>query len=173
MQLEALAMGNVYIPAQSMSVSASKIRMTGTLKFKQTAPIDSGIGGGIRNTYNDDFFDQLEFVSADTLKHEYVSTRNEKTSFDYTKIVQYSATSDTLANFIEIEIIMAIPRTQNIIYVPKGPYVLKMGWVQYFYALVFWYIVLEKGLLNYLVSMRVFDCTEVNELNVKNISEEK
>lgn len=57
MQLEALAMGNVYIPAQSMSVSASKIRMTGTLKFKQTAPIDSGIGGGIRNTYNDDFFD--------------------------------------------------------------------------------------------------------------------
>ncbi len=173
MQLQTLAMANVHLPAQSMSVSASKIRMTGTLKFKQTAPIDSGIGQGIRNTYNDDFFDQLEFFNADSLMHEYVSTRNETTWFDFTKMVQYSAATDSLANFIEIEILIAIPKTQNIIYVPKGPYVLKMGWVQYFYALVFWYIVLEKGLLNYLVSMRVFDCTEVNELNVKNINEEK
>ena len=48
-----------------------------------------------------------------------------------------------------------------------------MGWVQYFYALLFWYIVLEKGLLNYLVTMRVFDCTETTELNVNNISDEK
>ena len=48
-----------------------------------------------------------------------------------------------------------------------------MGWVQYFYAFLFWYLVLIKGVLNYLVTMRVFDCTEVNELNVNNISEEK
>ena len=59
------------------------------------------------------------------------------------------------------------------LYVPQAPYVYKMGWVQYFYAFLFWFIVLEKGLLNYLVTMRVFDCTEVNELNVNNISNEK
>ena len=49
--------------------------------------------------------------------HEYV-TRNETTRFDFTKVVQYSATTDPLANFIEIELIVVIPRTQNIIYVP-------------------------------------------------------
>ena len=48
-----------------------------------------------------------------------------------------------------------------------------MGCVQFFYAFLFWYILLNKGLLNYLVTERVFDCTEVTELNVKNISEEK
>jgi hypothetical protein len=57
MQLETLAMAQVAVPAQSMSVSASKIRMSGTLRFKQTAPINSGVNGSIKNTYNDGFFD--------------------------------------------------------------------------------------------------------------------
>ena len=78
-----------------------------------------------------------------------------------------------MSNSIEIEMIVAIPKTQNVIYVPQAPYVLKMGWVQYFYAFLFWYIVLYLGLLNYLVTMRVFDCSEVTELNVNNISDEK
>ena len=48
-----------------------------------------------------------------------------------------------------------------------------MGWVQYFYVFLIWYLILVKGLLNYLVTSRVFDCSEMNELNVNNISEEK
>ena len=87
--------------------------------------------------------------------------------------MQYAATTDQLANYVEIELIVAIPKTQNVIYVPQAAYVLKMAWVQYFYVFVFLYILLQAGLLNYLVTMRVFDCTEVNELNVNNISEEK
>jgi len=78
-----------------------------------------------------------------------------------------------LSNFIEIELIIAVPKVQNVTYVPQAPYVLKMGWVQYFYVFLFWYLILNKGLLNYLVTMRVFDCTEVTELNVNNISREK
>ena len=58
-------------------------------------------------------------------------------------------------------------------YVPQAAYVFKMGWVQYFYVFLLWYLVLNKGLLNYLVTERVFDATEMNELNVRNISEEK
>lgn len=156
-----------------MSVSASKIRMTGTLRFKQTAAIYSGVDGGIRNTYNKDFFDQLEYLGADSLIQEYVLTRNETTHFDFTKTVQYAAAEDPLSNFIEIELIIAVPKVQNVTYVPQAPYVLKMGWVQYFYVFLFWYLILNKGLLNYLVTMRVFDCTEVTELNVNNISREK
>ena len=173
MQMEGLALAQVALPAQSMSVGAQKIKMSGSLHFKQTAAINSGLDGDTRQTYNDAIFDQLEFISADALMHEYVATRNESTRFDYTKTVQYSATDDPLANFIEIEMIVSIPKSQNIIYVPQAPFVIKMGWVQFFYAFLFWYLVLNKGLLNYLVTERVFDCTEVTELNVKNISEEK
>ena len=155
-----------------MSVSASKIRMAGTLRLKQNSAIADGVDGGIRNIYNDDFFDQLEYLGADALLHEYVQ-RNETTKFDFSKTVQYAATTDPLASYIELELIVMVPRRQNVIYVPQAAYVFKMGWVQFFYAFLFWYIVLDKGLLNYLVTERVFDCTEVTELNMNNISEEK
>ena len=171
--MEALAVAQVHIPAMSMSVSASKLRTSGTLRFKQVSAIFDGVNGGIRSIYNDNFFDKLEFKNTDNLLDEYYSTRNETTWYDYTKTVQYSANQDKVTNTIEIELIVAIPKTQNVIYVPQAPYVLKMAWVQYFYAFLFWYIILYVGLLNYLVSMRVFDCTEVTELNVANISQEK
>ena len=173
MQMEGLAVAQVNVPAMSMSVSASKMRMSGTLRFKQISAIYDGVDGGIRSIYNDNFFDQLEFKGTETLLNEYFQTRNETTKFDYTKTVQYSANSDTMSSTIEIEMIVAIPKTQNVIYVPQAPYVLKMGWVQFFYAFIFWYIVLYLGLMNYLVTMRVFDCSEVTELNVNNISMEK
>lgn len=66
-----------------MSVSAQKLRIAGTLRLKQTSAIDSGVDGGVRNMYNDAFFDQLEYVGADALMKEYVSTRNETTYFDF------------------------------------------------------------------------------------------
>ena len=112
-----------------MSVSASKIRLSGTLRFKQTEPIYQGIGAGQRNVYDDDFFDQLEFLGADQLMQEYVSKRNETTKFEFTKNVQYAAMTDPLANFIEVELVVAIPKSQNVLYVPQAPYVYKMGWV--------------------------------------------
>ena len=87
--------------------------------------------------------------------------------------MQYAAKTDPLANYLEIEMFIAIPKSQNVLYVPQAAYVYKMGWVQYFYVFLFWFLVLNAGLLNYLVTMRVFDCTEVNELNVNNISNEK
>ena len=55
--------------------------------------------------------------------------------------MQYAANDDAMTNTIEIELIIAIPKTQNVIYVPQAPYVLKMAWVQYFYAFLFWYVV--------------------------------
>merc|ERR1712157_718364 len=94
MQMEGLALAQVALPAQSMSVGAQKIRMSGALHFKQTAAISSGLEGDTRQDCNDAIFDQLEFISADALMHEYVARRNETTRFDYTKTVQYSATTD-------------------------------------------------------------------------------
>jgi len=52
MQMESLAVAGVHIASQSMSVSAQKIRMSGTLRFKQTAPIQNGVNGGRHDVYN-------------------------------------------------------------------------------------------------------------------------
>ena len=57
MQMEGLAVAQVHLPALSMSVSASKMRISGTLRFKQISAIYDGVEGGMRSIYNDNFFD--------------------------------------------------------------------------------------------------------------------
>jgi len=47
--------------------------------------------------------------------------------------------------------------------------VLKQGFTIYFYAFVFWYILLYKGLLMYLATSHVFETVEVTNLNVNSI----
>ena len=55
MQMESLAVSQVSIPASSMSVRASKVTTSGTLRLKQTSAIAGA--DGLRNTYNDRIFD--------------------------------------------------------------------------------------------------------------------
>ena len=119
--------------------------------------------------FNDNIFDQLEYQSTDNLLREYFTTRNETTKYDYTKWVQYSANKDALSNFVDFEMIVRIPFTQDVIYQPALEYVLKFAWVQYFCAFVFWFVLIYKGLLNYLVTSRVFECEEITNLNTENI----
>ena len=59
--------------------------------------------------------------------------------------------------------IVRIPYTQDVVYVPALEYVLKMAWVQYFCAFIFWFLLLYKGLLNFIVTSRVFECEEVTD----------
>ena len=169
MQMESLAVSQVSIPAGSMNVCASKVTMSGTLRLKQTSALTDGVQGGIRNIYNDNIFDQLEYQSADSLLKEYVTTRNETTKYDYTHWVQYAANNDRLTNYIEFDMIVRIPYAQDVIFVPALEYVLKFAWVQYFCAFIFWFFVLYKGLLNFVVTSRVFECVEVTDLNTDNI----
>ena len=79
--------------------------------------------------FNDNIFDQLEYQSTDNLLREYFTTRNETTKYDYTKWVQYSANKDALSNFVDFEMIVRIPFTQDVIYQPALEYVLKFAWV--------------------------------------------
>ena len=50
---------------------------------------------------------------------------------------------------------------------------LKFAWLQYFYAFLFWYFLLYKGLLAYLVQSGVFECDEVTDLNTANLREKQ
>ena len=83
--------------------------------------------------------------------------------------MQYGANNDRLTNYIEFDMVVRIPLTQDVVYVPALEYVLKVAWVQYFCAFIFWFLVLYKGLLNYIVTSRVFECEEVTDLNTDNI----
>ena len=65
--------------------------------------------------------------------------------------------------------IIKIPKTQDVVYVPQLAQNLKIGWMQYFYAFVFWYVLLYRGLLCFLVTNRVFESVEIHDLNVKRI----
>ena len=108
-------------------------------------------------------------MSTGNLLREYFTTRNETTKYDYTKWVQYSANKDALSHFVDFEMVVRIPFTQDVIYQPALEYVLKFAWVQYFCAFVFWFVLVYKGLLNYLVTSRVFESEEITNLNTDNI----
>lgn len=65
--------------------------------------------------------------------------------------------------------VVRIPNVQEVVYTPGLAYVLKFAWIQYFCAFIFWWVLLYKGFLNYTVICRVFECTEVMDLNTDNI----
>jgi len=67
--------------------------------------------------------------------------------------------------------LVKVPRTQEVRYTPGFAYVIKMAWVQYFFALIFWYYVLHKGLMAFLVASHVFETVESSDLFIANISE--
>ena len=84
--------------------------------------------------------------------------------------ISYSNAGDNPSN-IEIEMIVKVPKMQNITYVPGLFHVLKLAWCQYFCMLIFWYFFLYRGFLAFLVQTQVFECNEVTDLNVPVVRE--
>lgn len=85
-QMETLAIAQVVLPLTSQ-LAPTTIVTDGPLKLKQSAPIGSGVGSGTRTTYNDAFLDKLATLSADQLRLEYATRRNETTLYQFTKQV--------------------------------------------------------------------------------------
>lgn len=85
-QMESLAIAQVVLPLGSQ-LAPHKIVTDGPLKLKQSAPIGSGVGSGTRTHYNDAFLDKLATLSADQLRLEYATQRNETTVYQFSKQV--------------------------------------------------------------------------------------
>ena len=105
-----------------------------------------------------------------------MTSRNETTVYDFSHQLSYGASnlaagSELLpeSNLITIEMIIKVPKDQQVLYVPGLMMVLKLAWVQYFCAFVFWYYLLYKGFFNFLVQRRVFEVVEQTDLNMKNM----
>lgn len=86
LQMESLAIAQVVLPLGSQ-LAPTKIVTDGVLKLKQSAPIGSGVGSGTRTVYNDALLDKLATRSADSLRLEYATQRNETTLYQFSKQV--------------------------------------------------------------------------------------
>jgi hypothetical protein len=164
MQMEGLVIAQVTVPSpNSVKVPVKSIKTQGNLNLVQKNAISSGLGIGAnvikRLEYNDNFISQLESVTIDELILDY-NRRTETTRYDFKKSVQYGAQPDAsqpTSNFVTIEMVVRVPQTQEVIYVPPFWSVLKFAWIQYFCALVFWYYLLYEWFFGSLIKAHVFE----------------
>lgn len=161
MQMETLAHIQV---TTSSAVPVHKIKTIGNLDLNQADALFPA-GTDIFTLYNDNFFNRLESISSRTLMLEYAQ-RNVSTKYNLNgpPIVQYRP-SDT----VNIEIIIKVPQMQEIKYICGFWQVIKFAWIQYLLVLIFWYYVLYRGFLGYLVQANVFDNVEVTNINTRNL----
>lgn len=78
----------------------------------------------MKTLYEASVFDKLEYVSANTLMNEYIS-RNETTSYDHLPPIVKYGVSDT----VQVEMIIKVPKKQEIVYLSSFWQVLKFAWV--------------------------------------------
>lgn len=177
MQIESLAIAQVSVPGpNSIKVPVKSIKTQGNLSLVQKGPVTSGLGIGastrVRQTYNDNFFHELENQTVDELITAY-SRRSETTRYDFKKFVQYGSVPDASqpgSNSVTIEMTIQVPKTQEVIYVPPFWSVLKFAWVQYFCALIFWYYVLYECFFGSLVRAHVFETTVVRDFKEQQLA---
>ena len=87
--------------------------------------------------------------------------------------MKYGAKPDSAQpqpNFIDIEITIRVPTTQEVIYTPPFWSVIKFAWVQYFCTLVFWYYVLYIAFWGGLVRTKVFNSVVVSDFSEKRLA---
>jgi hypothetical protein len=162
MQMESLAVAQVSVPS-SINVPAKHIKTTGLLSLEQKGAVDSGLGIGAntrkRLIYNDSIFSRLESQTVDELIASY-QQRSETTKYEFKKFVQYGSVSDAsqpTSNYITFEMVIRIPKSQELVYVPPFWSVIKFAWIQYFCALVFWYYLLYVWFFGSLIRANVFN----------------
>mmetsp|Transcript_32339 Transcript_32339/g.23884 ORF Transcript_32339/g.23884 Transcript_32339/m.23884 type:complete len:94 (-) Transcript_32339:12-293(-) len=86
--------------------------------------------------------------------------------YDYEIFTKHGTADNSL---ITVEVVMIIPAFQSILYTPLVFEVLKFAWIQYFALFVLVYFILYWGFWGFVVKNRVFDCVEVNKVDVHKI----
>eukprot|EP00350_Pseudokeronopsis_sp_OXSARD2_P001683 CAMPEP_0170543990 /NCGR_PEP_ID=MMETSP0211-20121228/2917_1 /TAXON_ID=311385 /ORGANISM="Pseudokeronopsis sp., Strain OXSARD2" /LENGTH=198 /DNA_ID=CAMNT_0010847523 /DNA_START=410 /DNA_END=1003 /DNA_ORIENTATION=+ len=162
MQMESLAIVSFSTADAFPDSSISKIKAVGELGLRQLYPI-SASKGDTRTLYNDDFFSYLEFNTLERFIYTYLTARNESTIFDYSLYPSYGPSTQA---YIDVEVVMIVPKHQSIFYTPLVFEVLKFAWIQYFALFVLVYVLIYWGFLGFIVKNKVFDCVEVNKVDV-------
>lgn len=120
MQMESLATTVFDVPGNmANNVTPSRLTSWGSLKLKQHSVLKHGVQEGLRSDFNDDFFDKLAHMNADSFLSQYYTARNESTIYDHTSMIYYSAADDHSSNHVTLNMIVKVPLYQTIVYVPQ------------------------------------------------------
>jgi hypothetical protein len=89
----------------------------------------------------------------DKFIESYYTERNETIRYDYRSSVNYGSKTQS---YVDVEMILEVPK-QTILYVPGFWQVLKNAWVKYFSSFVFFYFILNRFFLNYVITNGTFE----------------
>lgn len=160
MVMEGLAIVNVDAYA-TKQLNAGTIITQGTLKMKQPNALQIPRGAGVRNVYDDRYFDTLQAQSMEQFLLNYHTTRNETLQYRYHKDVQYV---DPGQQYIDVHMSLTVPHS-DVLYVPGFWQILKLAWVKYLAQFLFGYYLLYHFFLNTIMTSNVFDTVKISEID--------
>jgi len=146
----------------SSTTGISKAYVTGSVGFKQVNPIqDSTI---VRKIYNQSIFedptqnfDIMSIINAQ-------QSKNETLFCDCQNVVIPGG----LNNYTEINVMLTIPSSQEIAYIPSILENLKFAWIQYMALFIPIFYIVDK-IMKFIYKNRVFPTQELNDLPIKKI----
>ena len=129
MDLETLAIVQLENLPTGGKTSVKSIKTIGTLELLQRSPIHNSRTK--RTLYNDDLFNYLQSETLSTFlgQRYYNRQRNETTNYLHETFVQRGISGSTNDFYVDISIIINIPREQQILYAPDVWEVLKFAWI--------------------------------------------
>lgn len=77
------------------------------------------------------------------------------------------------STYLDIEMIIDIPKEQRVVYAPGVWEVLKFAWIQYYSFLALIYVALYHFFYGFITKNKVFDCMEVSDVNVNALLQSK
>lgn len=124
----------------------------------------------IRTIYNDDLFSYLEYEGlTQFLTHRYYNGQRNETTHYNAKPLTITRGIPSEDNYVDIEMIIDIPREQRITYAPGVWEVLKFAWIQYYSFFALLYVFLYHFFYGFIIKNKVFDSMEISEVNVNSL----
>jgi len=97
----------------------------------------------------------------------YNNNRNETIAYDYVSHVEYGPKTQP---FLDVEMTLDIPN-QEILYIPGFWQLLKVSWVKYFSSFIFFYILLHRFFMNFIITNGAFESVSISEMDTSHCSE--
>lgn len=75
--------------------------------------------------------------------------------------------------YLDITVVVDIPREQRIVYAPSVWEVLKFAWIQYYSFLALIYVFLYHFFYGFVIKNKVFDSIEISDVNINALMQTK
>jgi hypothetical protein len=115
-------------------------------------------------------FSYLEYEGLDQFltNRYYNGQRNETTHYN-SKPISITRGIPSDDTYVDIEMVIDIPREQRITYAPGVWEVLKFAWIQYYSFFALLYVFLYHFFYGFVIKNKVFYSMEISEVNVNSL----